>query len=174
MEISDARVEIPLAKQRLRTLVYICALVVAFSAYWVLSGHRTNATAISITGALALVAVIVGLKRVRKETTGLIIDSTGISNFSSDVGSFEVGWDQITAFKTVWVYQSPYIMIMVKDPELLISQKRGLPAFLMRSNYKLYGTPLNIALYSLQYDGDDLLEKLEAILEARLNNSESS
>jgi len=90
---SQASIQIPLNRSRLRTLVYICALVVAFSAYWVLTGHRSSATAISITGALALVAVIVGLKKVGKETTGLIIDGAGITNFSSDVGSFEVGWD---------------------------------------------------------------------------------
>lgn len=174
VEQNRAKIEIPLARQRLRTVIYICALIVAFATYWILTGHSENATSIGFTGILALCVVIVGLKKIRKELVGLIIDGSGITNYSSDVGSFRVTWEEITEFKTVFVNQSPYIMIMVKDPEKIIATKSGITAFLMRSNHKMYGTPLNIALYSLHYNGDDLLEKLEAILDAHLNHDSES
>ncbi len=101
-----------------------------------------------------------GLKKLFDKRAGLIIDSKGITDNSnaSSIGLIE--WNDISEIATKQVMSTKFILIKVTNPEAYIAKaKSKLKAKLMRSNMKMYGTPLSIASNTLKYNFEEL-EKL--------------
>lgn len=96
---------------------------------------------------------IFGFKKLFDKKVGLIIDSNGITDNSnaSSVGLIE--WNDITDIITKQVMSTKFLLINVTNPEKYIGKaKSRMKAKLMRSNMKMYGTPLSITTNTLKYD----------------------
>ncbi|MBF6640197.1 hypothetical protein IVB69_01765 [Flavobacterium sp. J49] len=90
---------------------------------------------------------------------GLVVNENGItdnSNFTS-VGLIE--WSEIIGIRTEQVMSTKFILIDVLSPEKFIQNSPKFKATLMKSNLKMYGTPLSITSNSLSYNFNEL-EKL--------------
>jgi len=104
---------------------------------------------------------IFGLKKLFDKKVGLTIDSKGITDNSngSSVGLIE--WNDITDIMTNQVMSTKFLLVIVKNPEKYIEKTNSrMKAKLMRSNMKMYGTPLSISPNTLKYD----FEKLEQLI----------
>ena len=100
---------------------------------------------------------ILGFKKLFDKKVGLIIDSNGITDNSnaSSVGLIE--WNDITDIITKQVMSTKFLLINVANPEKYIEKaKSGMKTKLMRSNMKIYGTPLSITSNTLKYDFGEL------------------
>ncbi len=90
---------------------------------------------------------------------GLIVNGNGItdnSNFSS-VGLIE--WSEIIGIRSQQVMSTKFILIDVLNPEKFIQKSSKFKASLLKTNMKMYGTPLSITSNSLRYNFDEM-EKL--------------
>jgi len=93
---------------------------------------------------------------------GLIINQNGItdnSNFSS-VGLIK--WSEITRIRTQQIMSTKFLLIDVSNPEEYIQKSSSLKAWLLKTNLKLYATPLSITSNSLNYNFDNLEKLLHA------------
>jgi len=108
---------------------------------------------------------IYGLKKIFDKKAGLIIDEKGITDNSnaSSIGLIE--WNDITEIKTKQVMSTKFLLIEVKNPEEYIKKaKNRMKAKLMKTNMKMYGTPLSITSNTLKYN----FEKLEHLIQTEL------
>ena len=113
---------------------------------------------------------IFGFKKMFDKKVGLTIDSNGITDNSnaSSVGLIE--WSDITNIITKQVMSTKFLLINVNDPEKYIRKaKSGMKAKLMRSNMKMYGTPLSITSSTLKYD----FKKLEKLMQTEFKSNKN-
>ncbi len=105
---------------------------------------------------------IFGIKKLFSTQIGLTIDSTGITDHSnaSSIGLIE--WKDITDITPKQIMSTKFLLIHVANPQEYIAKaKNAITAKLMKSNMKMYGTPLSITSASLKYD----FEKLETLIQ---------
>lgn len=111
---------------------------------------------------------IYGFRKLFDKKIGLIIDSNGITDNSnaSSIGLIE--WNDISEIKTQQVMSTKFLLIKVINPEKYIEKaKSGMKAKLMRTNMKMYGTPLSITSNTLKYD----FGKLEKLIQAEFKQN---
>ena len=111
---------------------------------------------------------IFGFRKLFDKKVGLIIDSNGITDNSnaSSVGLIE--WNDITDIITKQVMSTKFLLINVNDPEKYIGKtKNAMKAKLMRSNMKMYGTPLSITSNTLKYDFEELKKLIQTEFERK-------
>jgi hypothetical protein len=90
---------------------------------------------------------------------GLIINEKGITDNSNYTSVGLIEWSEITGIRTQQVMSTRFILIDVLNPEKFIEKSSKFKASLMKTNMKMYGTPLSITSNSLRYNFDEL-EKL--------------
>lgn len=113
---------------------------------------------------------ILNIKKIFDKRAGLIIDSSGITDNSnaSSVGFIE--WNDISDIITKQVMLTKFLLIKVTNPEKYIARaKSGMKAKLMRSNMKMYGTPISITSNSLKFDFVELEKLLQIEFERNKN-----
>lgn len=113
---------------------------------------------------------IYGFRKLFDKKIGLIIDSNGITDNSnaSSVGLIE--WNDIYGIKKQQVMSTKFLLINITDPEKYIGKvKSGMKAKLMRTNMKMYGTPLSITSNTLKYD----FEKLEQLIQTEFERNKN-
>lgn len=111
---------------------------------------------------------IFGFKKLFDKKVGLKIDSNGITDNSnaSSIGLIE--WIDITDIITKQVMSTKFLLIKTSNPEKYIAKaKNGMIAKLMRSNMKMYQTPLSITSNTLKYD----FEKLEKLIQTEFQRN---
>ena len=110
-----------------------------------------------------LLLLIISVKK-----TGLIIDSTGITDNGSNAPAGLLLWENITAIKTLNVLGDKLKMIVidVKNPdEIINSHKSASSQLTAKRNHKLWGSPIVIAPLMLKGN----YEELARILQEQLN-----
>ena len=113
---------------------------------------------------------VYGFKKLFDKKVGLIIDSNGITDNSnaSSVGLIE--WNDISEIRTQQVMSTKFLLIDVLNPEKYIEKaKSGMKARLMRTNMKMYGTPLSITSNTLKYDFGELERLVQTEFEKNKN-----
>jgi hypothetical protein len=90
---------------------------------------------------------------------GLIINQNGITDNSHFCSVGLINWSQIIGIRTQQVMSTKFLLIDVSNPEDFIQKSSSFKAWLMKTNLKMYKTPLSITSNSLNYNFDDL-EKL--------------
>jgi hypothetical protein len=108
------------------------------------------------------IAGIYVLKKLFDKKIGLIIDSNGITDNSnaSSIGLIE--WNDILDIRTEQVMSTKFLLIDIENPEKYIKKaKSGMKANLMRSNMKMYGTPLSITSNTLKYNFGELQKLIQ-------------
>ena len=114
---------------------------------------------------------IYGIRKLFDKKVGLIIDKNGITDNSnaSSIGLIE--WKDITEIKTEQVMSTKFLLIKVKNPEEYIEKaKNGMKARLMKTNKKMYGTPLSITSNTLKYD----FNKLEKLIQTEFEKNKNA
>jgi len=113
---------------------------------------------------------ILKIKKLFDKKSGLIIDSSGITDNSSSVSVGLIEWNDISDIITKQVMLTKFLLINVTNPEKYIGKaKSGMKAKLMRSNMKLSGTPLSITSTNLKYD----FEKLEKLIQTEFERNKN-
>ncbi|RKS02857.1 STM3941 family protein [Flavobacterium sp. 102] len=90
---------------------------------------------------------------------GLIVNENGITDNSNFTSFGLIEWSEIIGIRTEQVMSTKFILIDVLSPEKFIQNSPKFKATLMKSNLKMYGTPLSITSNSLSYNFNEL-EKL--------------
>lgn len=114
---------------------------------------------------------IYGIRKLFDKKVGLIIDEYGITDNSnaSSIGLIE--WNDISEIKTEQVMSTKFLLIEVKNPEKYIGKaKSGMKARLMKTNMKMYGTPLSITSNTLKYN----FNELEKLIQTEFENSKNA
>ena len=175
------KIEIPLSKNKLFLGIGGSILFVVLGVWLFLNADGfqeysmrllRNPMVIKGAGILAILFFgatgIYGFRKLFDKKVGLIIDSNGITDNSnaSSVGLIE--WNDISEIKTQQVMSTKFLLINVTDPEKYIGKvKSGMKARLMRTNMKMYGTPLSITSNTLKYD----FEKLEQLIQTEFERN---
>jgi hypothetical protein len=123
-----------------------------------------NIIFIKITGLIGFLffgwGTLVLIIKAYKNKISLIVDDFGILDNSNLVKTGLIGWEDIKDIKTI----NKLILINVKKPEKYIEKAESkFQAFLIKSNIKIYGTPITISSSLLNCD----LNKLEKILKEK-------
>ena len=125
-----------------------------------------NPEMIRIIGFVAIVffgmSGFYGIKKLLDKKVGLIIDSSGITDNSnaSSIGLIE--WNDILDIRTEQIMSTKFLLIDIENPEKYIGKaKSGMKAKLMRSNMKMYGTPLSITSNTLKYNFGELQKLIQ-------------
>ena len=166
------KIEIPLSKGKLLFGIGGSIMFVVLGVWLFLNSANVSEEAISflqepifrkIVGILCILffgaAGFFGLSKLFKTSTGLSIDAQGITD-NSNAGSIGlVEWTDIEEVKTEQVVSSKFILIHVSDPEKYIGKaKNKMIAKIMRSNLKMYGTPITINANTLKINSSKLEE----------------
>lgn len=113
---------------------------------------------------------IFGFRKLFDKKVGLIIDSNGITDNSNALSVGLIEWNDITEIITTQVMSTKFLLIKVNDSEKYIGKvKNGMKAKLMRSNMKIYGTPLSITSNNLKYDFGELEKLIQTEFERNKN-----
>ncbi|MBJ2176473.1 hypothetical protein JBL43_19640 [Aureibaculum sp. A20] len=167
------KIEIPLSKTKIYLIITGSLLFVA-AGIWLLFNTNLyvdfplklfrNPMIIKGAGILSILFFgtigILQIKKLSDKEPGLIIDSSGITDNSNATSVGLIEWNDISDITTKQVMSTKFLLITVTNPEKYIEKaKSGIKAKLMRTNMKMYGTPLSITSNTLKYDFDEL-EKL--------------
>lgn len=165
------KIEIELSKTKAILAVICCFVFVVLGIVFALNPEKyvsliyKNATFIRIIGILALVffsvcLLYISIKLFDKKK-GLTIDHTGITDNSSYVSNGLINWKDINSISIKTVKSTSFLLIFVKNPEDYIAKEKNIKAFLMKANYKMYGTPICISSNSLKINFEDLRNIVE-------------
>ena len=172
------RIEIQLSKKKIILLLIasigfvICGIMFVYdpqnfvSEYLIRYRMFNNPEMIRIIGFVAIVffgmSGFYGIKKLLDKKVGLIIDSSGITDNSnaSSIGLIE--WNDILDIRTEQIMSTKFLLIDIENPEKYIGKaKSGMKAKLMRSNMKMYGTPLSITSNTLKYNFGELQKLIQ-------------
>lgn len=92
---------------------------------------------------------------------GLVITNEGFIDNSGGASAGFVPWSTVTGVDIMTVSSQKFIRIGVLNAEELIEKQKSGVRFLMRQNYKWYGSPLGISANGLKISFDELLRLLQ-------------
>ena len=178
------KIEIPLSKTKLYfviggSIIFVLLRIFLFSNASEFQNHTLRILrntvvikSIGILGTLFFGAIgIYGIRKLFEKKAGLIIDENGITENSnaSSIGLIE--WNDISEIKTEQVMSTKFLLIKVKNPEKYIEKaKNGIKAKLMKTNMRMYGTPISIATNTLKYD----FIALEKLIQTEFNMNKNT
>lgn len=100
--------------------------------------------------------LIVGLKKLFDKKPGLIINDKGIFDNSSGISIGLIPWNNITFIRTNEIISSKFLLIGISNAENIINSQNAFKRFWMKSNYKIYNTPIAISSGCLRIKFDEL------------------
>ena len=110
------------------------------------------------------------IKRLRAKKPALIIDETGITNYVSNISGMHIPWGDIRYIVTNRVFNQLFLMILVHNPEDYINKATNpVKRKLLSMNHKQYGSPVSIAVNTIQCD----LLQLKQLLQEQLSKHTS-
>ena len=100
---------------------------------------------------------IYGIIKLFDSKTGLKIDSNGITDNSNITSIGLIKWNDIYQIRSEQVASEKFIMIDLIEPEKYIKKAGNvIKARLMKTNMKMYGTPISITSRTLNYNFTEL------------------
>lgn len=110
-------------------------------------------------------ACVFFIKRLKAKKPALIIDETGITNYVSNISGTHIPWTDVRYIVTNKVFNQLFLMILLHNPEdYIIKETNPVKRKLLRMNYKQYGSPVSIAVNTIQGD----LLQLKQLLQEQL------
>jgi hypothetical protein len=107
-------------------------------------------------------ASIIFIKRLRAKMPALIIDETGITNYVNKISGTHIPWTDIRYIVTNKVFNQLYLMILLHNPEAYINKENNpVKRKLLSMNYKQYGSPVSIAVNTINSDITELKRLLQ-------------
>lgn len=177
------KTEIPLSKNKLFLVIGSSILFVIIGIWILINADNLqeysfkllrNPLTLKIIGILSIlffgVTGFFGFKKLSDKKVGLIIDSNGITDNSNATSVGLIEWNDITSITTKQVMSTKFLSININNPEKYINKaKSGIKAKLMRSNMKMYGTPISITSNTLKYNFEELERLIQTEFE-KINN----
>ena len=177
------KIEIPLSKNKI-VLLTIGSFLFVIAGIWLFANSTEfqnhsmrllkNPMIVKSVGVISILFFgaigTYGIRKMFDKKVGLIIDENGITDNSnaSSIGLIE--WNDISEIKTEQVMSTKFLLIKVKNPEKYIEKaKSGMKARLMKTNLKMYGTPLSITSNTLKYDFNELEKLIQTEFEKNKN-----
>lgn len=177
-------IEIQLNKSRIKLMLLGSIVFVVLGFYFMIYPERLlndfirSITVIFLSGLLGVIFFgIVGfyiLKRLIKNTPGLIISNDGITDNSNGISAGFIPWSDIKEIKQINIASQSFINLMVKNPQFYINQQQGwISKKFMELNFKKYGAITWISSNTLKYDYIELIKLIESRFEEYRLHSES-
>ncbi|AXG74995.1 hypothetical protein DVK85_12445 [Flavobacterium arcticum] len=168
-----SEIEIPRSRQKIILLTLGSLLFIA-AGYWIsieIADEQTRLPTlyVKIIGIISIgfgsIGFIYSLKSLFNRKHSLIINNKGVIDNSSGVSVGLIKWSDITDIEITQVKSTKFILLFVENPEHYINNSKSFKKFLLKSNHKMYGTPLSISSTSLQCTFDDLEKEIRSGLE---------
>lgn len=164
-EYMEYVVKIPLSKTKL-VKYFIGSLLFVFAGFLFITNPHwfikaDDPTIIKWIGYASVVffgacAIFISQKLFDKKP-GLIIDEEGITDNSSGVSAGKILWKDVKEISEHEVMGQKFIMLRMKNPEFYLQREKDpIKRRMMELNYKLYGTPINIAANGLKISFGEL------------------
>ena len=147
----NSEIKIPLNKFKISLLTFgsILFVIAGYFMLW----NFIGIIAIIFFGATG----IYGLTKLFDSKTGLKIDSSGITDNTNATSIGLIKWKDIYQIRSQQVASEKFIMIDLIDPEKYLDKvKNGLKKRLMKTNMRMYGTPISITSRTLKYNFSEL------------------
>ncbi|KAF2516460.1 STM3941 family protein [Flavobacterium foetidum] len=169
---SANQIEIPLSKKKMFLSLVISVLFICLG-IWFLTAPPTSNHPIYGNPILFFSCGIVSViffgyagftifKKLGDKKPGLLINSEGITDNSSNIAAGIVLWSDITRISTVNVMNQKFLIIAVKNPNEYINRQSGiLKRKTAEMNYKTYGSPISISANTLKTNFKDLYDLLQ-------------
>lgn len=99
---------------------------------------------------------------------GLVIDNNGITDNTNGTSIGLIEWNDIIGVKRVEISSAKILVILINNPDKYIERaKNGLLKRAMKSNNKMYGSPISIISSSLKMKFNDLESLIISEMEKR-------
>jgi len=125
----------------------------------------TNETIIPFSGAKLARLPLLALgciRRILKNSPGLVIDNTGFTDYSSGLAAGYISWTEVKGLKTITLYKKQLVSVILKNPDAFLDrQPNALKRKAMTVNFRNYGSPIQLSPNSLQCSFDELLNHLQ-------------
>lgn len=178
----DKRIEIQLSKSKLLALLIGSIVFVVLGILLVLNPEQFRSTFFSNPQTIRLAGlagiVFFGLcllfiaKKLFDKKIGLAIDDAGITDNSSATSVGLIEWADITDIATVKVASTEILMLYTVQPEKYISRaKNAISKRAMKSNYKMYGSPIAIISNSLKINHEELENLIRTAFQKHTNRN---
>ena len=154
MKLKNEKIEIPTSKIKLILILFGLILFVVLGIYlaknpdYFVSERHRNPEMIRIVGVFSvsffsLIGFYVIIKLFDSKP-GLIIDEKGITDNSSAIAIGLILWKDIVSIRTEKIQTTNFLIIEVNNPEEYIKNTSRFKKFLLKTNFRIYGTPLSI------------------------------
>lgn len=101
---------------------------------------------------------------------GLVIDNTGIEDFSTAAAASKIYWKDVEAIEVLTIKSQPLILFKVVNPQDYIDgQANRFKRKMLKLNYKWYGAPAGISANGLRISFEELLQLVTGRFEAYTN-----
>ncbi len=113
------------------------------------------------------------MRKLVDKKPGLIIDETGVTDNSGANSAGHVLWSDVTVIDSLSIHNQKFVMLLISNPDEHINrQNSAIKRRMMKMNYNMHGTPINIATNSLSIKHDALMNMLvERLDQAKLRMS---
>lgn len=176
----NEKIEVPLSKKKISLLLLMSTVFVALGilfttnpAQFVTSLYRSPEI-IRIVGIASVVVfgffMVLLARKFFDKKVGLTIDQNGITDNTSMASVGLIEWADITGLAKVQIASTKILMVQTDKPDKYIDRAgNGLTKRAMKTNYKMYGSPLSITSSSLTMNFNELEQLLRTELEKRKN-----
>ncbi len=171
-------IEIPISRTKVTLLLLVAIIFVIVGILFLIdpetfqSSIFKNKEIIRIIGIAAVLFFGLGsiflFRKLFDNKIGLIIDHNGITDNSSATSIGLIEWKDIKRIETLQIASTKILMIITDKPEKYIEKAKGkLAKRAMKTNYKMYGSPISITSNSLKIKFNDLEKLVSDALEKR-------
>ncbi len=170
--MEDERVVIPVSKAKMIIAImgcFIFVIVCILMLIYDMSSARYNPFLVQVVALSGIIFFGIGgiilFKKIFKKGKELIIDKEGIHDNFGGIGLIK--WKEISGMSVYQVASTKMLLIYLHEAETFIKNKvgEGIKAKLMKTNYKMYGTPISVSSVTLKYKFNDLKELIAEFYE---------
>ena len=164
------KIEIPLSKNKLLLGIGASMIFIVLSIWLFINANNfqdhsialaRNPMMVKLIGLIGIfffgAVGIFGIKKLSDKRVGLTMDKHGITDHTNGGSIGLIKWKDISKISTKQIMSTKFLLIEVKNPEVYIKKAENeMKAKLMRTNMKVYGTPLSITSAALKCNFDEL------------------
>ena len=160
-------IEIPLNKNRIILHLIISILIIfiatTFAYYLYLDGKISLELTIVLVIAIPYLIYyfLSNLNKITNKKPGLVLDNRGVLDC---LGFSEIGiisWENITEAKIIKYNFSEYLIIKVKNNELIFSKLNGFKKNFTQKYIEIFGGPIVINLQNLKIEKHELIKIIQ-------------
>ena len=153
------------------TLLVTGSIVFVLGGIWLLtldpqqieSARRFNNPALITAVAYASIVFfglcgIYGAIKLFDTKPGLVLNSSGITDYSSAVAAGLIPWQEIRGFREFQVSGQKMLVVLVNDPERYVNMGNPIRRALNKANFNMVGSPISISANALKISYAELTE----------------